>query len=126
MGNQQHSIALSYRIWLWISLPLGLKELYTLTILQSLYQENEAFFTTDTKTCELMTGWLPQPSKHVVTADIPQEALMVREFANLVGAIKNDSKPEKKWPIISRKTQLVLDAVKASIDKGFKPVDVVC
>ncbi|XP_024020356.1 uncharacterized oxidoreductase At4g09670 [Morus notabilis] len=92
------------------------------------YQENEASFTAgaETRFNEPVTGWLPQPSKHVVTADLPQEARMVREFANLVGAIKNGSKPEKKWPIISRKTQLVLDAVKASIDKGFKPVDVVC
>jgi len=33
-------------------------------------------------------------------------------------------KPEKKWPEITRKTQLVLDAVKASIEKGFKPVEI--
>lgn len=91
------------------------------------FQEEEAYFSTGTKTGfdELVTGWLPQPSKQVITTDLPQEARMVREFANLVRAIKNGSKPETKWPTISRKTQLVLDAVKASIDKGFKPVEVV-
>lgn len=51
---------------------------------------------------------------------------MVREFSRLVGDIKrNGQKPEKKWPTLSRKTQLILDAVKASIEKGFEPIEVV-
>ncbi len=50
---------------------------------------------------------------------------MVREFARLVENIKvKGLKPEKKWPTISTKTQLVLDAVKASIERGFEPVEV--
>jgi hypothetical protein len=50
---------------------------------------------------------------------------MVSEFSRLVAEIKfKNSKPEKKWPAISRKTQLVLDAVKASIDKGFQPIQI--
>ncbi|KAL3504626.1 hypothetical protein ACH5RR_034467 [Cinchona calisaya] len=66
------------------------------------------------------------PKENNVATDLPQEALMVKEFASLVGSIKGlGSKPEKKWPNISRKTQVVVDAVKASIDKGFEPVEVV-
>ncbi|XP_068643567.1 uncharacterized oxidoreductase At4g09670 [Aristolochia californica] len=69
---------------------------------------------------ELVTGWLPIPSQHVVTTELPQEALMVKEFSRLAS-----SEVDKKWATISRKTQLVIDAVKASIDKGFEPIEVV-
>ncbi|KAG6602218.1 putative oxidoreductase, partial [Cucurbita argyrosperma subsp. sororia] len=91
------------------------------------YGEKEAYFCTNSKSgfTELVTGWEPLPSKHIVPTDLPQEAHMVREFSHLVKEIKaNGSKPEKKWPNISRKTQLVLDAVKVSLDGGFKPVEV--
>lgn len=75
---------------------------------------------------ELATSIHPAPSEHQVNTDLPQEALMVKEFSNLVGSIKGKgSKPEKKWPTISRKTQLVVDAVKASIEKGFEPVEII-
>ncbi|KAL7176079.1 hypothetical protein ACSBR2_029620 [Camellia fascicularis] len=68
----------------------------------------------------------PMVSERSVECEVPQEALMVREFANLVAAImRKGSKPEEKWMVISRKTQLVLDAVKASIETGFEPVEVV-
>ncbi|KAL4278526.1 hypothetical protein GQ457_03G029420 [Hibiscus cannabinus] len=92
------------------------------------YQEHEASYTTSTKPNfdELVTGWSQLPSEHTVTVDLPQEVCMVREFASLVKNIKkNGTQPDKKWPTISRKTQLVLDAVKASIDKGFQPVEIV-
>nr|AFK45978.1 unknown [Medicago truncatula] len=50
---------------------------------------------------------------------------MVKEFAHLVGGIKyGNFKVENKWAIISRKTQVVIDAVKASIDNGFQPVPI--
>ncbi|CAK9313311.1 unnamed protein product [Citrullus colocynthis] len=91
------------------------------------YIEKEACFYTDSKSwfIDLMTGWEPLPEKHNVPTDLPQEVHMVREFSNLVKEIKeNGSKPEKKWPTISRKTQLVLDAAKASLDQGFKVVEV--
>ncbi|XP_042495682.1 uncharacterized oxidoreductase At4g09670-like isoform X2 [Macadamia integrifolia] len=59
----------------------------------------------------------------VVTLDLPQEICMVREFSRLVKSIKEcGSEPESKWLSIRRKTQLVMDAVKASIAKGFKPI----
>ncbi|XP_028061972.1 uncharacterized oxidoreductase At4g09670-like [Camellia sinensis] len=63
--------------------------------------------------------------EHTVTTDLPQEALMVTELACLVKGIRgNGLKPEKKWPTMSRKTQLVVDAVKASIERGFEAVEV--
>ncbi|KAG5524512.1 hypothetical protein RHGRI_031243 [Rhododendron griersonianum] len=69
---------------------------------------------------------LPMLSEHTVANDLPQEALMVREFANLVGEIERKGlKPEKKWASISRKTQQVMDAVKASTERGCQPVEVV-
>ncbi|RVW71316.1 putative oxidoreductase [Vitis vinifera] len=73
---------------------------------------------------DLVTGWKTMPSEHVVTTDLPQEALMVKEFSGLVADIKrNGSKLEQKWPTLSRKTQLVLDAVKVSIERGLEPVE---
>lgn len=67
-----------------------------------------------------------KPIEHFVTSELPQEALMVKEFSNLVAKIKVEgSKPEMKWPIHSRKTQLVMDAVKDSIDRGLEPVAII-
>ncbi|XP_027923421.1 uncharacterized oxidoreductase At4g09670-like [Vigna unguiculata] len=91
------------------------------------YEEKEASFyaATESGVDEGVTKWVPQPSKHVIETEIPQEALMVNELARLVADIKfKNAKPEKKWPTISRKTQLVADAVKASIDRGFEPVQI--
>ncbi|KAL3504624.1 hypothetical protein ACH5RR_034465 [Cinchona calisaya] len=91
-------------------------------------EEGKASFSTSVESgfTELVTGWVPKPSEHVVTTDLPQEAQMVKEFSRLVGSIKTEgAKPEKKWPTLSRKTQLILDAVKASIEKGFESVEVI-
>lgn len=89
-------------------------------------EERASFaFSSEAAFTELVTGWLSKPDERVVGAGLPQEALMVAEFTRLVGGIKAGAlKPEGKWPEISRKTQLVLDAVKASIDKGFLPAEV--
>ncbi|CAL5348660.1 unnamed protein product [Camellia sinensis] len=92
------------------------------------FEDDKASFTVATESGfdELMTTWVPKPSEHTVTTDLPQEACMVREFSRLVAGIKgNGQSPEKKWPTYSRKTQLILDAVKASIEKGFEPVEIV-
>ncbi|XP_031480088.1 uncharacterized oxidoreductase At4g09670-like isoform X3 [Nymphaea colorata] len=68
-------------------------------------------------------GWSPLPTQLHVATDLPQEACLVREFARLVRAIiDSGSKPDQKWPVITKKTQMVLDAVKASIGKGYEPV----
>ncbi|KZV57845.1 hypothetical protein F511_03414 [Dorcoceras hygrometricum] len=91
------------------------------------FEEKQASFTTAVKSgfTELVTGWEPKPSEHIVVTDLPQEALMVKEFCGLVQSIKfHGKKPEKKWPTLSRKTQLVLDAVNASIASGYTTVEV--
>ncbi|KAL6573331.1 hypothetical protein OROHE_001790 [Orobanche hederae] len=91
------------------------------------FEETEASFSTAVKSgfTELVTGWDPKPSEHTVNTDLPQEALMVSEFSRLVGRVKSGGgKPDKKWPTISRKTQLVLDAVKTSIERGYETVEV--
>ncbi|KAK7271004.1 hypothetical protein RJT34_26578 [Clitoria ternatea] len=90
-------------------------------------KEKEATFSTSSNSdfVELSIGWAPNPCVHTTHTDLPQEALMVKEFSSLVGAIKfSNSKAEEKWPTISRKTQLVIDAVKASIDNGLQPVQI--
>ncbi|KAL8225561.1 hypothetical protein R6Q57_018118 [Mikania cordata] len=89
------------------------------------FEEKQASFTTATesKFTDLVTGWLPLPSQHTVMTDVPQEACMVTEFSRLVKSVKNDGGVvEKMWPAWSRKTQLVLDAVKASVEKGGEAV----
>ncbi|XP_019153424.1 PREDICTED: uncharacterized oxidoreductase At4g09670-like [Ipomoea nil] len=60
--------------------------------------------------------------EHGVNSELPQDALMVMEFCNLAGS---GSSPEKKWAVVSRKTQLVVDAIMASIHKGFETIEVV-
>ncbi|KAL8162590.1 hypothetical protein V2J09_014079 [Rumex salicifolius] len=90
--------------------------------------ENVVSFSTASETSlkDLGTKWTHKPSEHSVFTDLPQEAFMVKEFSALVRNVKrNGSKPEMKWAILSRKTQTVIDAVKASIDKGYQPVEVV-
>ncbi|KAM7518640.1 hypothetical protein LguiB_017602 [Lonicera macranthoides] len=91
------------------------------------FEEGKASFTVSTESGfnELVTGWVPKPTVHTVAHELPQEALMVREFSRLVGSVRSGVKPEKKWPTLSRKTQLVLDAVKVSIEKGFEAVEIV-
>ncbi|XP_058096616.1 uncharacterized oxidoreductase At4g09670-like [Magnolia sinica] len=92
------------------------------------FEETSAPFTfvTNTEFKDRQLGWKPFPREHVVTTNLPQEVLMVEEFVRLVKSIKDSgSKPDSKWPTISRKTQLVIDAVKESIDKGCEPINVV-
>ncbi|GER55477.1 trans-1 2-dihydrobenzene-1 2-diol dehydrogenase [Striga asiatica] len=79
----------------------------------------------NTKFAELSIGIEPGPTEHLVATDLPQEAMMVKEFSSLVEKIKvHGFGTDKIWPTISRKTQVVVDAVKASIEKGFEPVEV--
>ncbi|XP_059640988.1 uncharacterized oxidoreductase At4g09670-like [Cornus florida] len=86
------------------------------------YQENSGPFsvTSGAKFVDLHIGWNVKPEIVQVATELPQEALMVQEFARLVKGIKiSGSNPDGKWPGISRMTQLVIDAVKKSIDLGF-------
>ncbi|XP_024972879.1 uncharacterized oxidoreductase At4g09670-like [Cynara cardunculus var. scolymus] len=80
----------------------------------------------NSKWAELSLGCEPEPSEFRIPTIFPQEALMVQEFARLVEGIRSgEAKPDKKWSIISRKTQVVIDAVIASINNGFEPIEVV-
>lgn len=90
------------------------------------YEESSAAFdfTLGAKFVELHIGWnVMKPEKVVVNSELPQEALMVQEFARLVQGIRASAfPPDRTWPEISRKTQMLLDAVKKSVDLGCKPV----
>ncbi|KMS95522.1 hypothetical protein BVRB_007450 [Beta vulgaris subsp. vulgaris] len=91
------------------------------------YKEAEASFSTVSEGwfTDMALEWNKKPSEHIVTTDLPQQALMIKEFSALVDGIKRHGlQPEKKWSTLSRKTHLVIDAVIASIDKGFAPVEV--
>ncbi|KAK9713140.1 hypothetical protein RND81_06G006100 [Saponaria officinalis] len=74
---------------------------------------------------EMSLGWTEKPTEQVVKTELPQEVFMVKEFSTLVNGIKNHGlSPEKKWPTITRKTQLIIDAIVASFSRGFEPVEV--
>ncbi|CAN6974380.1 unnamed protein product [Brassica rapa subsp. trilocularis] len=78
------------------------------------FQETEASFTTSTIACL---------SEHKTMNEIPQEACMVIEFARLVGEIKDrGAKPDGFWLSFSRKTQVIVDAVKESLDNNLERV----
>ncbi|EPS62894.1 hypothetical protein M569_11890 [Genlisea aurea] len=92
------------------------------------FEESKASYSTSANAGfkDLGTGWDPCPSEHVVFTELPQEVVMVSEFARLVGNVKSGGcGPEKKWAVLSRKTQLVIDAVKSSVEKGYEAVEVV-
>ena len=92
------------------------------------FEESAASFeiSSDAEFDELVTRWRRRPAERRVGVEgLPQEARMVAEFSRLVGGIKRGAlKPEGKWPEITRKTQAVLDALKASVDRGFQAVEV--
>ncbi|XP_074280351.1 putative oxidoreductase At4g09670 [Silene latifolia] len=91
------------------------------------FEEKSASFSTmsDGWFTDMDLEWNKKPTEHIVNTDLPQEAGMVKEFSSLVDGIKRlGLSPEKKWPTLTRKTQLVIDAVVASIDRGFEPVEV--
>lgn len=69
---------------------------------------------------DMIMGWVVTHDVHEVKIDIPQEAYMVREFARLVSSGAVDS----KWPEISRKTQVLLDAVKGSLEKDLTTITI--
>ncbi|KAL8246791.1 hypothetical protein R6Q59_008007 [Mikania micrantha] len=89
------------------------------------YEESSASFsfTSGAAFVNMQLGWNMKDKEVQVHNELPQEALMVKEFSRLVKGIK-DSKigPDTKWGDISRSSQVVLDAVKSSIDIGFKMV----
>ncbi|KAH6559103.1 hypothetical protein KP509_1Z028100 [Ceratopteris richardii] len=52
-----------------------------------------------------------------------QESLMVQNFATIIKGIKNGTGGlDPSWPTITRKTQQILDAIKLSIEKGYREI----
>ncbi|KAK1410570.1 hypothetical protein QVD17_37107 [Tagetes erecta] len=89
------------------------------------YEESSASFnlTSAARFAELHIGWNMKEQVVQVHNELPQEAFMVREFSRLVKGIKDcEIRPDTMWGDISRKSQVVLDAVKSSVDNGFKMV----
>lgn len=89
------------------------------------YEENSAAFsfTSGAKFVDLHIGWNVKPQEVQVVTQLPQEAMMIQEFSRLVRGIKDlGLQPDTKWAQTSRITQLVLDAVKNSIDSDYKAV----
>ncbi|CAN8238351.1 unnamed protein product [Cochlearia groenlandica] len=92
------------------------------------YNEDTSCFhyTSGANFADMHIGWNMTPEK--VTVDCggteeSQEAMMLKEFARLVLGIKRgDLEPDRTWPEISRKTQLVVDAVKKSVEIGCEVV----
>jgi len=69
------------------------------------------------------TGWTRNTHVHEVKTELPQEALMLREFAQLVkGIITGTGKPNPIWPSVSKKTQAILNIVKESIEHDCSPI----
>lgn len=69
--------------------------------------------------------WCPKPNEHVVETEFCQDVWMVKEFVDLVGKVKSlKMKPDKKWGVKSKKVQIVLDAVKESIQRGYQSVEI--
>ncbi|CAE5963082.1 unnamed protein product [Arabidopsis arenosa] len=92
------------------------------------YKEDTAWFeyTSGAKFVDMHIGWNVTPEKVTVdcggTAET-QEAMMLREFTRLVEGIKRgDLEADRRWAEISKKTQLVVDAVKKSVDIGCEVV----
>ncbi|CAA0836789.1 Uncharacterized oxidoreductase [Striga hermonthica] len=90
------------------------------------YEEDCAAFsfTSGAEFVEMHVGWnVKKPREVRVDSLLPQEAEMVREFSSLVMGVRDlGRRPVDKWARTSRVTQLVLDAVRRSIDDGHKVV----
>lgn len=68
----------------------------------------------DSEVADRSTGWTSHKKTHEVRSGLTQEGLMVQQFARLVGQIIDGSgRPDAYWPAISKKTQILLNAVKS-------------
>ncbi|KAI3794385.1 hypothetical protein L1987_37016 [Smallanthus sonchifolius] len=106
-------------------LVLGSKGSFHVEDLIIPYEESSASFnfTSGASFADLHIGWNMKEQEVQVHNELPQEALMVKEFSRLVKGIKDSSiRPDTKWREVSRTSQVVLDALKLSVDSGFKRV----
>ncbi|KAG0553509.1 hypothetical protein KC19_12G017100 [Ceratodon purpureus] len=67
-------------------------------------------------------GWGSREEVHQVKTSLPQEALMVQEFSRLVSNILDGGVPEPVWVTVARKTQILLNAVKSSIESNCNTI----
>eukprot|EP00244_Chara_vulgaris_P000183 TRINITY_DN1028_c0_g1_i2.p1 TRINITY_DN1028_c0_g1~~TRINITY_DN1028_c0_g1_i2.p1 ORF type:complete len:390 (-),score=73.23 TRINITY_DN1028_c0_g1_i2:439-1566(-) len=64
-------------------------------------------------------GHIVDIERYEVQSDLPQEALMVKQMAQLARRLKNRTGVvDNHWPDIARKTQLVLNVIEESIKAG--------
>ncbi|GBG82532.1 hypothetical protein CBR_g34908 [Chara braunii] len=64
-------------------------------------------------------GHIVDIERHEVKTELPQEALMVNQMAQLARGLKNGTGVvDNHWPDIARKTQLVLNVIEESIKAG--------
>ncbi|KAJ9541259.1 hypothetical protein OSB04_027765 [Centaurea solstitialis] len=89
------------------------------------YEESSASFnfTSGASFVDHHLGWNTKEKEVRIHHKLPQEALLVTEFSRLVKGIKDSTiGPEARWGAISRASQVLLDAVKSSVDGGSKTV----
>lgn len=68
--------------------------------------------------------WCPEAREERVESEMRQEVLMVKRFAEMVDEVRGGGRPEKEWGVMSRKTQVVVDAVTESIRRGYHIVEI--
>ncbi|KAL8046982.1 hypothetical protein ABFX02_08G209400 [Erythranthe guttata] len=80
-------------------------------------------FSSGAKFVDMHVGWNSKPREIEVANEFPQEAMMIGEFSRLVKGVRDQGlRPDSTWARTSRVTQVVMDAVKSSIDGGYKAV----
>ncbi|KAL9247552.1 hypothetical protein vseg_020973 [Gypsophila vaccaria] len=89
------------------------------------FKTDAASYSTKLTVKSIETETKEESVNHTVKNELPQEVLMVKEFSSLVDGIKRLGLPaDKKWPTISRKIHIVIDAILASIDRGGEKVEI--
>lgn len=81
------------------------------------YKEDSAHF-------QILSVGKPEPEDVSTDTDATQESLMIQNFSSIVKGVKaGTGGVDRLWPTITRKTQLVLDAIKMSIDQGYTKIE---
>jgi len=89
-------------------------------------ETNASFkFISDMKPKPLFLGWENRPDEHKVIAEVPQEVAMIEELSRIVKNIRDgEGKIDPFWPSITRKTQVLVNAVMESIHSNFDIVNI--
>eukprot|EP00252_Welwitschia_mirabilis_P025863 TRINITY_DN8243_c0_g1_i2.p1 TRINITY_DN8243_c0_g1~~TRINITY_DN8243_c0_g1_i2.p1 ORF type:complete len:199 (-),score=35.64 TRINITY_DN8243_c0_g1_i2:231-827(-) len=79
----------------------------------------------DMKPKPLFIGWENVPEEQKVVADVPQEVSLIENMSNLVKGIRDErAKIDTFWPTITRKAQVLLNAVMDSIYSNFDTIHI--